>query len=75
MVEGTLMAVPFDLGKLQITSGAVPVVEGIRRAAASVGAAAHYAVSNSGVLIYVPGSIRAGEETSSSPIGRAMSHR
>jgi hypothetical protein len=53
----------------------VPVVEGIRRAAASVGAAAHYAVSNSGVLIYVPGSIRAGEETSSSPIGRAMSHR
>ena len=28
---GTLFAVPFDLAKLEVTGGAVPVVEGVRR--------------------------------------------
>ena len=46
MVEGTMMTVSFDLRRMQVTSGAVPVVEGIRRSAASVGRAAHYAISS-----------------------------
>jgi Tol biopolymer transport system component len=62
VVEGTMMAAQFDLNRMQITSGAVPVVEGIRRSAPSAGGAAQYSVSNTGVLAYVPGPIRAGEE-------------
>jgi serine/threonine-protein kinase len=62
MVEGTLMAAPFDVRRLQLTGGAVPVVEGVRRSGASVGAAAQFAFSNSGILAYVPGPARAGQD-------------
>ena len=54
MSGGTLFAVPFDLPKLEVTGGAVPVVEGIRREDFSTDLA-HYAFSNSGSLVYVPG--------------------
>jgi eukaryotic-like serine/threonine-protein kinase len=46
-----LYTVPFDLHKLKVTGGAVPVVEGILR----TGGAPHYALSESGTLVYVPG--------------------
>jgi serine/threonine-protein kinase len=54
---GVLFAVPFDLGRMKSTGGAVPVVEGVRR---SVGAtsgtgAAQYSVSDTGTLAFVPG--------------------
>jgi serine/threonine-protein kinase len=62
MLQGTLMAVPFDLAKLEVTGGPVPVVEGISRAAAAAGGEAHYAVSDSGTLVYVPGPTRSGQE-------------
>jgi Tol biopolymer transport system component len=62
MVEGTLMAVLFDLSRMEVTSGAVPMVEGIRRAAPSVGNAAQFDVSSAGVLTYVPGTARAGHD-------------
>ena len=45
------MAVTFDARTLQVTSGAVPVVEGIRRSAPAVGRAAQFAVSSTGVLV------------------------
>ena len=59
-VEGTMMAVPFDLDRMEVTGGAVPVVEGIRRAGPAVGAATQVAFSESGVLVYVPGPARSG---------------
>jgi Tol biopolymer transport system component len=62
MVEGTLMAAPFDLRRKEITAGAVPVVEGIRRAAPAVGGAAQAAVANTGLLVYVPGPTRTGQD-------------
>jgi serine/threonine protein kinase len=62
MVEGTLMAVPFDVRRMQVTGGAVPVVEGVRRSGAAVGFAAQFAFSTSGVLVYVPGPTRAGHD-------------
>jgi hypothetical protein len=52
---GTLFAVPFDLGRLQISGGQVPIVEGIRRAGNT--GAAHFSFSDTGSLIYVPGPV------------------
>jgi Tol biopolymer transport system component len=57
MFEGTLMVVPFDAAHHQVTGGAGPVVEGVNR-----GGSAQYAVSDSGVLAYIPGSAGAGQE-------------
>ncbi len=54
---GVLFALPFDLERLAVTGGPVPVVEGVRRA--SIGGAntgtAQFSVSNTGSLAYVPG--------------------
>ncbi len=55
MSEGTLFAVPFDLRKLAVTGGAVPVVDSVRLANAfGFGLTGHFAFSNSGSLVYVP---------------------
>jgi Tol biopolymer transport system component/DNA-binding winged helix-turn-helix (wHTH) protein len=53
---GTLMAVPFDLRRLQVTGTAVPVVEGVQQSPST--GAAQYSFSATGSLIYVPGSIQ-----------------
>jgi Tol biopolymer transport system component len=57
MLAGTLFAVPFDLGRLEVTPRAVPVVDGVRRGAGQTVAAgiAHFAFSDSGSLVYLPG--------------------
>ena len=47
----TLFAVPFDLGHLTVTGDEVPMIEGVRL----VSGRADYSVSNSGLLVYVPG--------------------
>ena len=60
MVEGTLMAVRFDVAALRVTSAPLAIVEGIRRSAPSASYAAHLDVSETGVLVYVPGPARAG---------------
>ena len=54
---GTLFAVPFDLRRLEVTAGSVPVVEGVRRGNTPEmnPGVAHFSVSNTGALIYVPG--------------------
>jgi serine/threonine-protein kinase len=62
MVEGTMMAVPLNLDTMQVTGGAVPVVAGVRRAAPGVGGAAHYAFSDTGVLVYLPGPARTAQD-------------
>jgi serine/threonine-protein kinase len=57
-LRGILFAVPFDVSTLTVTGGAVPVIEGIRRTVGGVTGAAHYAVSETGSLIYLPGETR-----------------
>ena len=51
--EGTLLAVPFDHKRLSVTGGAVPFDEGISQATVSL--AAQFVVSESGTLVYWPG--------------------
>ena len=50
---GTLLAVPFDIGRLEVTGGPVPIVEGVMDADIRTGAA-HFSFSNLGSLVYVP---------------------
>jgi serine/threonine-protein kinase len=53
-IGNVLFAVPFDLAKVQVTGGPVPVVEGVERAAAPGNSGpARYAISDQGTLIYV----------------------
>ncbi|MGH9368740.1 MAG: protein kinase domain-containing protein [Thermoanaerobaculia bacterium] len=49
---GTLLAVPFDAGRMEVTGAAVPVLSGIRTEATG---AAQYAFSSNGALLYLPG--------------------
>jgi serine/threonine-protein kinase len=53
MVDGHLMAVPFDAKRLDVTGSPVPLVEGVQ-VITSVGEAS-FAVSPTGFLIYAPG--------------------
>ena len=50
-----LFAVPFDLGRLEVTGAPVSVVEGVARALnpTTNTATAHYAVSEGGTLVYL----------------------
>ena len=52
--SGTLMAAPFDLERLEVTSDPVPVLEGVRMSGEG---AAQFSLSDSGSLIYVPGPV------------------
>ena len=54
-VGGVLFAVTFDLRRLQVVGGPVPIVQGVRRGAAT--GAANFGVSANGSLIYVPGPV------------------
>jgi serine/threonine-protein kinase len=54
---GVLMAIPFDLRRLAVVGGPVPVVEGVRRADGLATGAAHFDVSNTGSLVYFPGPV------------------
>ena len=51
--EGTLLAVPFDIERLETTGPPVPAVEGV--AAISRAGGAHFSISDGGTLAYVPG--------------------
>ena len=56
--ESVLYAVRFDLSRMQALGGQVAIVEGVRRAgnpSASTGTA-NYAFSDTGTLVYIPGS-------------------
>ena len=57
----TLFAVPFDLGRREVTGGQKPLVEGLSRPAggASASDTAQYAVSDAGSLLYLTGGLGA----------------
>jgi Tol biopolymer transport system component len=55
MIGATVYAVAFDLKKLQVTGGPVPVLEGVRRAVQPGTAAAFLSFSDDGSLIWIPG--------------------
>jgi Tol biopolymer transport system component len=59
---GTLMVVPFDVARLQVTGSPAPVQEGVITTAATSGGA-EYDVAESGLLAYVPGSARPPERS------------
>ena len=56
-VGGVMLAVPFDLRRLQPTGSAVPVLEGVARARGAGSGQAHVAVAPSGAVLYVPGPV------------------
>ena len=58
VLNNVLFAVPFDVNSRQVTSGPVPLVEGVRvTAGGGLGAGgAQFSVSSTGSLVYVPGS-------------------
>jgi Tol biopolymer transport system component len=58
-LSGTVYAVPFDLRTLTTTGGAVPILEGVRRAAGGTTGMADFSVSTNGALVYVPGPVSA----------------
>jgi hypothetical protein len=60
MQGGTLTAVPFDLGRLQVTGSAVPVVDGVQQTSISGGD--QYSVSGRGSLAYVSGGAQATQQ-------------
>ncbi|MBA3295969.1 MAG: serine/threonine-protein kinase [Acidobacteria bacterium] len=58
---GTLFARPFDLTSLTVTGEPASVVEGVRRVYAAIGSA-HFAFSNTGSLVYLPGASSSQQE-------------
>jgi len=55
-IGGVEFAARFDLSRLQVVGQAVPVLEGIARAVPTAATgAAHFAVSRTGTLVFVPG--------------------
>jgi serine/threonine-protein kinase len=51
---GSLLAVPFDLGRLEIAGSPVPVIEGVQ---VDSGGGAQFSLSSDGSVLYVPGSV------------------
>ena len=72
--EGSVFAVPFDVKRREITGPPVSVIEGVLRATSgSIGTGSiHFAVSDNGTLVYVPGPI---SPSSSSGFGLALLDR
>ena len=58
---GTLRAVPFDVKRLEVRGGAVPVIEGVLRAPSAQTGVAHFSISDNGTLVYVPGAVAPGD--------------
>jgi serine/threonine-protein kinase len=56
-LSGVVFAVPLDLQRLQVSGGAVPIIEGVRRAPVNATGAAQFSVSANGSLVYMPGPV------------------
>ena len=54
-IGGVLFALPFDLRRLEVTGGPIPLVEGVSRANESVTGTAQFSVADSGSLVCIPG--------------------
>jgi eukaryotic-like serine/threonine-protein kinase len=59
---GTLFAIPFDVRRLEVTAGQVPVLESVRRTTFNFGGGLQFSFSNTGTLIYVPGQSTTAEQ-------------
>jgi serine/threonine-protein kinase len=59
--SGVLMAAPFDLGRLEVTGAAVPVIEDVLQSSSS--SLAQFSFSNGGWLVYLPGGVHLEERT------------
>jgi serine/threonine-protein kinase len=53
-VGGSVFATRFDPERLTVVGGAIPILEGVRRAPQPTGVA-QFSVSNTGTLVYIPG--------------------
>ena len=53
--DATLFAVPFDVNRLEVTGGSIPVVENVSQTNAS--GAAQFAITPAGTLAFVPGDL------------------
>jgi eukaryotic-like serine/threonine-protein kinase len=60
-IAGTVFAVPFDDKSGEIHGSPVPVIEGVMRASYTNTAAAHFAISAGGMLVYIPGTASTGQ--------------
>jgi len=54
-LNGRLLAVPFDLRKLQVAGDSTLILDDVMRASSGVTGAAHFSFSNNGYLTYIPG--------------------
>jgi eukaryotic-like serine/threonine-protein kinase len=54
-LSGVVRAVPFDVKRLEVSGGPVPIVEGVRRAPAQATGTAQFSVAADGTLAYVTG--------------------
>ncbi len=61
--SGKLLAVPFDLDRLEVSGAPVPVLDGLSTRTTAGVHTAPYAVSDTGTLVYVGGDIATGETT------------
>lgn len=62
VLGGSLFAMPFNIATLEVSGAPVPVIDGVRRVPAESTGTAHFAVSNSGSLVYLPGPTSWGRE-------------
>ena len=70
LLNNVLFAVPFDVGSRQVTGGPVPLIEGVRQTLTTLNGTAHFSVSATGSLVYVPSSIGGDEGVSLSWVRR-----
>ena len=52
---GVVFAVSFDQRHLAVTGGPVPIIVGVKRSSTGTVGTAHFSVSNTGSLVFVPG--------------------
>src|SRR5439155_8330129 len=54
-LAGTLIAIPFDVNKLEVRGAAVPIIERVMRTNTVASAAAQFSFAENGSLLYIPG--------------------
>ena len=59
-LNNVILAVPFDVGSRQVTGGPVSLIEGVRASPDVASGAMHFAVADTGSLVYVPGAAGGG---------------
>ena len=69
VLDDTLFALPFDLDRLEVSGGPVPVVAGVSTPSSAVTGTTHLALSGRGTLIYAE-QTGGGNTTSNAGVGR-----